>query len=461
MSACNLNASHLMNYIKNNVFKGMQHGIFVTIDDQCVLDDSLVRANDQWDEVHFFVDNAGCFIIDHGSDQQDSSLFIGPDHFAGINSSLSGILPLSIDYVALRTKQRHLQILKTIDFRQFDIHVISVKCGSDELAVSEFLQMNGYVHFDAVADVSIYIKKSLLITRPLNDIEEKAICALGRDPLRQSFGLYNRVLAAFSCSDCDYIPKVKNAGRVFLDDKQKIQIMHNGLKVLASGYTPNDLEQYYGYWMSDIIALLRGHHEPQEEKVFYEILKEIPMGAVMIELGSNWSYYSMWFNKSIDQAQNFMIEPNAKYLEVGKKHFEMNNLRGNFTHGFIGARSKPGSNDDPPTICLDDFIQEHNISHVDIIHSDIQGYEYLMLLGCRNSLINEKISYFIISTHSEALHKLCIDFLKSNNFIIIAEHSPQESFSCDGLVAARHVSLPGVLHINVSHSTKGFVCGLD
>lgn len=41
--------------------------------------------------------------------------------------------------------------------------------------------------------------------------------------------------------------------------------MHNGVKVIAGGY--------YGSWMTEIIRLLQGHHEPQEERVFYENIK--------------------------------------------------------------------------------------------------------------------------------------------------------------------------------------------
>ena len=66
-----------------------------------------------------------------------------------------------------------------------------------------------------------------------------------------------------------------------------MQIMHNGIRVLAGGY--------YGAWMQDLITRCKGVHEPQEEVVFAEIMKHLSDDATMIELGGFWSYYSIWF----------------------------------------------------------------------------------------------------------------------------------------------------------------------
>jgi hypothetical protein len=80
-----------------------------------------------------------------------------------------------------------------------------------------------------------------------------------------------------SCRDCDHIPKVPDAGWVFAGDGRPVQIMHNGVRVVAGGY--------YGDWMTSIIARLHGHHEPQEEGVSYAILKNVTSDATMLELG--------------------------------------------------------------------------------------------------------------------------------------------------------------------------------
>ena len=93
--------------------------------------------------------------------------------------------------------------------------------------------------------------------------------------------------------------------------------MHNSIRVVANCY-------YNTQWLTDVIYGLKGHHEPQEEKCFYEILKYIPENGTMIELGAYWAYYSLWFASEIKGAKNYMIEPDPRNLEVGKKNFELN-----------------------------------------------------------------------------------------------------------------------------------------
>jgi len=89
-----------------------------------------------------------------------------------------------------------------------------------------------------------------------------------------------RIEMTMRCRDADCVPKAHNAGAVITEpDGTRVQIMHNGIKVLAGGY--------YGDWMQDLITRCKGHHEPQEEVVFHEILKYIQPTATMIELG--WS----------------------------------------------------------------------------------------------------------------------------------------------------------------------------
>jgi len=97
-----------------------------------------------------------------------------------------------------------------------------------------------------------------------------------------------RISMAARCKDSDDIPKVLGAGLVSLDDQgRRIQTMHNGLKILADGY--------HGAWMTELIRRCRGHHEPQEERAFYEVVRRLPADAKMMELGGFWTYYTNWF----------------------------------------------------------------------------------------------------------------------------------------------------------------------
>ncbi|MEX0940413.1 MAG: FkbM family methyltransferase [Candidatus Babeliales bacterium] len=258
-----------------------------------------------------------------------------------------------------------------------------------------------------------------------------------------------RINLAISCRDCEYIPKVPNAGKIVSIDNTLFQVMHNGIYVLYGAY--------HGQWMSKIIQALRGHHEPQEEKVFYEVLKTMPNSATMIELGSSWSYYSMWFHKFVLNAKNYMIEPNFEKLDIGKKHFYFNNMQGSFFNAFLGKSSDKNAifvdwdnkQYQIPRICIDDFVEENDIEFIHILHSDIQGAEYDMLLGSKQTILNNKIGYVFISTHGDC-HDKCLNFLTKTNFHIIAEHSCQESYSVDGLIVARHKNYQGLNFVEIS-----------
>lgn len=260
-----------------------------------------------------------------------------------------------------------------------------------------------------------------------------------------------KISETVSCKDSEIIPKVSDAGKVYFDDHHQkfFQIMHNGLKIFT--------DSHYGKFNVEIIRQLKGHHEPQEELVFYEILKKIPAKATMIELGSFWAYYSMWFNSQINEAKNYMVEP--MFVEEGIKNFKINNLKGTkFIQGCVGSEyidnlefKQIDDRDNEsldgkgmikettvkiPQVSLDSLIMDNKIEYADIVHCDIQGHETEMLNGAKNSLLEKKIGYFFISTHSPLIHLQIIDKLKSYGYKIINEFSPRESYTSDGCVVA-------------------------
>jgi hypothetical protein len=214
-----------------------------------------------------------------------------------------------------------------------------------------------------------------------------------------------------------FIKRCENAGTVDND----CVILHNGIKVIKDGY--------YGDF-SNILTLNKGCHEPAEERMFDLILKDIPENGLMIELGSYWAFYTIWFNKFIKNAKNYCIEPDLKNLELGKQNCLLNNVVADFTQGFIGNNH----------IDLSNFVLDKNITNIDILHSDIQGFELEMLKDIKELLIQKKIKYLFISTHSDALHYNCIDFLKENNYRIIASADFEtETFCFDGIIVACHI----------------------
>ena len=252
-----------------------------------------------------------------------------------------------------------------------------------------------------------------------------------------------RVAMTASCHDADYIPKVDGAGRVVDARTRRCQIMHNGVRVLE--------DCYYGRWMTELIRLLRGHHEPQEEKIFYELLRHVPPGSTMVELGSFWSYYSLWFQQAIAGARNFMIEPDPHNLAVGQKNFELNGRQGKFFNALVGREPSPGETfvcesdlvaRQIPCLSIDSFFPEQRIEKAELLLVDTQGAELAALEGAARSIAEGKLRFVIISTHHHSIshdpiiHQRCLQFLCDQGAYILAEHSVSESYSGDGLIAA-------------------------
>ena len=252
-----------------------------------------------------------------------------------------------------------------------------------------------------------------------------------------------RILMTVECSDTRLIPKIPGAGSVFDRDGSRFQLMHNGVRILENCY--------YGPWMTELIRLLNGHHEPQEERVFHDLLKCIRPKATMIELGSFWSYYSLWFQHCVPEASTYMVEPDPNNLDVGRRNFALNGRSGRFLNYAIARASSAAAplqceSDSVvrniPRISVDDLIRQNGIAFVDLLLADIQGAELQMLEGAEQSIAESKIRFVVISTHHHSiskdpiLHQRCLQFLKQRQAHIIAAHSVSESYSGDGLIAA-------------------------
>ncbi len=248
-----------------------------------------------------------------------------------------------------------------------------------------------------------------------------------------------------SCRDTDYIHKVKNAGKIKEYMGREVQVMHNGLLVTRGGY--------HGKWMEEIISSLEGHHEPQEEKVFYEVLKRIPSGGSMMELGSFWSYYSIWFNRTIKNSQNVCCEPDPHNLELGKINAELNgSKRIQFFHGAAGKLHKSKNefipeSDSSKTITVDilsvdGLMKDLGWKKLDLLHLDIQGSELEALEGAIKTIKSKSLRFLFVSTHhyffskDPNTHGKCMEFIKQHGGYIVSSHTVAESYSGDGLIVA-------------------------
>jgi FkbM family methyltransferase len=276
--------------------------------------------------------------------------------------------------------------------------------------------------------------------------------------LPPTFPERERVLMTSSCRDCDDIPKVKDAGSIFDSPLGQYQLMHNGVKVLHGGY--------HGLWMAEIIRRLNGHHEPQEELVFHEVLKHISKGASMLELGGFWSFYSLWFQQSIDKAANYILEPDPHNLEVGQTNFRLNQRKAHFAQ--LAVSNASGTIDLKCTsdwvvrkvkqTSIDDFVSNSGIESIDLLHADIQGFELEMLEGMRELIAGRKVRFVFISTHHHSIskdpltHQKCRKFLIDAGAYLIADHTVAESFSGDGLLVGSFDHRDAQISVPISYN---------
>ena len=230
--------------------------------------------------------------------------------------------------------------------------------------------------------------------------------------------------------DNERIPRVPDAGEI-VDGHL---IMHNGIKIVPNSYV--------GDWMTRLLQQNRGVHEPQEEFAFDRVigwlLERRSTSYTMVELGSYWAFYSLWFQSVLPNARCFCVEPGAENLAFGKKNFFANGRTADFTQAYVASQPEGGST---PTISVDSLVLDKGIEHIDILHADIQGYELQMLEGARNTFDQKRVDYVFISTHHNFLHYRCMDYLAECGFKILAEVDLLETCSTDGVIVAGRADL--------------------
>jgi hypothetical protein len=197
--------------------------------------------------------------------------------------------------------------------------------------------------------------------------------------------------------------------------------LHNGMEVPLDGpYS------YYGFF-NQVLILNRGVHEPLEEFVFQQLLKRIGPKPMMLELGAYWGHYSMWLKSRRPQARVVLVEPEEVNLEAGRRNFAHNKLQGEFIRAFVGVGH----------FAVDDFFERMKIEKLEILHSDIQGFEFEMLSEAKVNLGKHKIDYVFVSTHSQDLHTNCAKQLKSHGYRIeVTSDFDFETTSSDGFLFA-------------------------
>lgn len=257
--------------------------------------------------------------------------------------------------------------------------------------------------------------------------------------------MVDRVQMTVSCNDCGPLPKVVNAGMIEDYRGSRVQIMHNGIKVIAGGY--------HGDWMQQIIRDLRGHHEPQEELLFRFLLSHCRPNTTFVELGAFWSYYTLWYLAAVQGAKGICVEPDPNSLDIGRKNVRLNDFedRVRFIHACVGETYAPAVEFPTetaglvtlPVLDMDAVCQLTGPEEgIEVLHIDAQGAEEGFLRSMRSATAAGKVRFLVASTHhhsisgSKTTHTECLSEVERQGGTILAEHSVEASYSGDGLIIA-------------------------
>ncbi len=261
--------------------------------------------------------------------------------------------------------------------------------------------------------------------------------------------LEERTLIATRCRDADHVPKVENAGAVVTGaDGIRVQIMHNGIRVIAGGYC--------GDWMQELITLCRGHHEPQEEALFAELMKILPKDATMLELGGFWSFYKVWFLSQSPARIGVVVEADPAHLEIGRINARLNQVAPIFIGAYADGVAKPpvpfeteaSGVVELPCVSVASLRADHGLRRLDLLHCDAQGAEFEVIESLAPLAQAGMLDWVMVSTHTHYItgdaltHQRCLAMLCQQGATIVAEHDVQESYSKDGLILARFGALP-------------------
>jgi FkbM family methyltransferase len=251
-----------------------------------------------------------------------------------------------------------------------------------------------------------------------------------------------RARMTLSCRDAEIIPKVAAAGALKEYRGRTVQIMHEGTMVMAGGYC--------GDWMIRIIEGLGGHHEPQEELIFHHLIQHCRPESLIVELGSFWAYYTNWYLGAVKGARAICLEPDKNNLSVGIENLSLNDRSATMVNACVGdcsadaveiKRESDGELVKVPQWDFRRIMAECGVG-IEMLHIDAQGAELPFIRGMNHDACTGKVRFLVVSTHhhsisgSRSTHQDCLMELKRMGAVILSEHSVDESFSGDGLIAA-------------------------
>lgn len=130
----------------------------------------------------------------------------------------------------------------------------------------------------------------------------------------------------------------------------------------------------------------------------------------ILELGSNQCYYTIMFNAILGKEKviTYILEPNKAHANRSIHELELNNISYTLIERPIGDKwIALNQKFDNTPITIDEIFTDYKIDNIDLLHSDIDGAEIVLLDGCHEALTNKKIDYIFMLTHAADTHEIC------------------------------------------------------
>lgn len=175
-------------------------------------------------------------------------------------------------------------------------------------------------------------------------------------------------------------------------------------------------------------------NDEKEENMFEELLNSIKTDKpTMIEIGSFWCFWTMFFQKTFKENNSIIIEPYKPHLEEGLRNLKANNMKSKVYNNSVlvksivkvNQKSKEAIKKNDPVfakeIDLIDILSKEKIKHVDILHCDAQGIEYDLLIRIKDIINQGVFSNLLMFTHSQINHDNIKQFAVNNNIKIVKE----------------------------------------